>query len=127
MTLETAKCIKQEYSIKDKDSALYKEAEAILRGGMNICEIMDDGSRKYIWIKVTPTKSDKESSVKAAMEQYRMRTNSCIMKGPNTTVIEPKTTEIKQIQLQQGGELEKELEVDNIFTSMITKLKKMFH
>ena len=56
---------------------LNKEAEAILRGGMNICETKEDGSRKYVWIKVKPTQTDNESSIDVAMKKYRRRKQSC--------------------------------------------------
>ena len=63
MTLETAKRIVQE-----KGEMADKEALAIVRGGMNICETKPDGSRKYQWIKVFPTSKDGESSIDAALK-----------------------------------------------------------
>ena len=84
MTLETANRIKSEGYVQGKDKRTYeqfmlmnKEAEAILRGGMNICETKEDGSRKYVWIKVKPTQTDNESSIDVAMKKYRRRKQSC--------------------------------------------------
>ena len=84
MTLETANRIKSEGYVQGKNARTYeqfmvlnKEAEAILRGGMNICETKEDGSRKYVWIKVKPTQTDNESSIDVAMKKYRRRKQSC--------------------------------------------------
>ena len=84
MTLETANRIKSEGYVQGQDKRTYeqflvmnKEAEAILRGGMNICETKEDGSRKYVWIKVKPTPTDNESSIDVAMKKYRRRKQSC--------------------------------------------------
>ena len=66
MTLETAKEI-----VKDANKLPNKEAEAVVRGGMNICEQTEDGRRKYVWIKVKPTKTDNESSIALALAKYR--------------------------------------------------------
>lgn len=77
MTLETAKRIKmgniQGQGIKtiEQLQLLNKEAEAVLRGGMTICENKDDGSRKYTWIKVFPTKTDDESSIQLAIKDHQ--------------------------------------------------------
>ena len=43
----------------------------MVRGGMNICEQTEDGRRKYVWIKVKPTKTDDESSIALALARYR--------------------------------------------------------
>ena len=66
MTLETAKRIVAEGQPN-------KEAEAVVRRGMNICEMQADGSRKYRWIKVTPTKTDAVSSIDKAMAPYQRK------------------------------------------------------
>lgn len=66
MTLETAKEI-----VKDVSKLPNKEAEAVVRGGMNICELTEDGRRKYVWIKVKPTKTDNESSIALALAKHR--------------------------------------------------------
>lgn len=66
MTLDTAKRIIEE-------GLPNKEAEAIVRGGMNICEVQADGRRKYRWVKVLPTKTDEESSIEAALEKFQKK------------------------------------------------------
>ena len=63
MTLETAKRIVQE-----KGDHAPKEALAVVRGGMTICEFTTDGHRTYPWIKVLPTETDAESSIEQALE-----------------------------------------------------------
>lgn len=68
MTLETAKRI-----VREQGEEACKEALAIVRGGMTICEKNVDGSRKYIWVKIMPTKTDEESSIDVALEILRMR------------------------------------------------------
>ncbi len=71
MTLETAKEI-----LKDISRLPNKEAEAVVRGGMNICEQVEDGRRKYVWLKVKPTKTDDESSIALALAKYRLAKDS---------------------------------------------------
>ena len=71
MTLDTAKEI-----LKDNSRLPNKEAEAVVRGGMNICEQIEDGRRKYVWIKVKPTKTDDESSIALALAKYRLAKDS---------------------------------------------------
>ena len=66
MTLETAKRIIEE-------GLPNKEAEAVVRGGMTICENQENGSRKYKWIKVLPTKTDEESSIELAIKIYQKK------------------------------------------------------
>ena len=79
MTLETAKRIKegivqrQEGMTYEQFMLLNKEAEAVLRGGMNICENRPEGCRKYKWIKVKPTKTDNESSIEQALAKYQKK------------------------------------------------------
>ena len=87
MTLETAKRIVQE-----KGEMADKEALAIVRGGMNICETKPDGSRKYQWIKVFPTSKDGESSIDAALKEYNKR------KQPKRKVVEQPIAEPNIIQ-----------------------------
>ena len=68
MTLDTAKRI-----VREQGEVACKEALAIVRGGMTICEKNVDGSRKYVWVKVKPTMTDDESSIDVALEILRMR------------------------------------------------------
>jgi hypothetical protein len=63
MTLETAKMI-----VLELGEYANKEAKAVVRGGMTICEQAADGRRTYLWIKVFPTETDGESSIEQALE-----------------------------------------------------------
>ena len=68
MTLETAKKIVLE---QGEDSN--KEARAVVRGGMTICEQSADGHRTYPWIKVLPTGTDEESSIELALKMHNQK------------------------------------------------------
>lgn len=99
MTLETAKRIIEEGQPN-------KEAEAVVRGGMTICENQENGSRKYKWIKVSPTKTDNESSIELAMKIYQKKKQPRSKKDERTkTVIEadnhPVQTTIENLQEQE--------------------------
>ena len=99
MTLETAKRIIEEGQPN-------KEAEAVVRGGMTICENQENGSRKYKWIKVSPTKTDNESSIELAMKIYQKKKQPRSKKDERTkTVIEagnhPVQTTIENLQGQE--------------------------
>lgn len=69
MTLETAQKMMQE-------GLPNKEAQAVVRGGMTICENEDNGVRTYNWIKIYPTKTDNESSIQLALNNYRKKKES---------------------------------------------------
>jgi len=77
MTLETAKRI-----VREQGEEACKEALAIVRGGMTICEKNVDGSRKYVWVKVKPTMTDDESSIDVALEILRMRKTRLLSPTP---------------------------------------------
>ena len=77
MTLETAKRI-----VREQGEDSNKEARAVVRGGMTICEKNVDGSRKYVWVKVKPTMTDDESSIDVALEILRMRKTSLLSPTP---------------------------------------------
>ena len=66
MTLETAKRI-----VSEQGENASKEAKAVVRGGMTICELAADGRRTYPWVKVLPTKTDGESSIELALKMRR--------------------------------------------------------
>ena len=68
MTLETAKRF-----VLEQGKYANKEAQAVVRGGMTICEQSADGRRSYPWIKVLPTATDEESSIDLAMKDYRKK------------------------------------------------------
>ena len=103
MTLETAKRLVEEGHPS-------KEAEAVVRGGMTICENKEDGSRKYHWVKVMPTITDEESSIDVALEKrrrYKTKQQSNTNMGENLKEsasfealtpnhsLEPETQEVK--------------------------------
>ena len=71
MTLETAKRI-----VSEQGEKASKEARAVVRGGMTICEFTADGRRTYPWIKVLPTKTDAESSIEQALKLRREKETS---------------------------------------------------
>ena len=77
MTLETAKRI-----VREQGEDSNKEARAVVRGGMTICEKNVDGSRKYVWVKVKPTMTDDESSIDVALEILRMRKTRLLSPTP---------------------------------------------
>ena len=77
MTLETAKQL-----VLEQGEVACKEALAIVRGGMTICEKNVDGSRKYIWVKIMPTKTDEESSIDVVLEILRMRKTRLLSPTP---------------------------------------------
>ena len=67
MTLETAK-----KTLQEPNGLANKEAQAVVRGGMTICE-QEEGRRVYQWIKVLPTETDEESSTEQALSKYHAR------------------------------------------------------
>lgn len=113
MTLETAKRLVEEGHPN-------KEAEAVVRGGMTICENKEDGSRKYHWIKVMPTLTDEESSIDLGKENYRKRKQ----KKRSKVVLPPK--EEAQTPKIEEPELESEQELAPILPRLISTLKKKF-
>lgn len=78
MTLETAKRI-----VLEQGDQASKEAQAVVRGGMNVCDVLDDGKRKYCWVKVLPTKSDAESSIDAALKLRQSRKKASSKPSPS--------------------------------------------
>lgn len=66
MTLETA-----ERLVLEQGDQACKEARAVVRGGMVICERAEDGRRIYPWIKVKPTITDEESSIEEALKNHQ--------------------------------------------------------
>ncbi len=126
MTLETAKQIKGNGNAKPEQ---LKEAEAVLRGGMNICEVKADGTRKYVWIKVKPTMTDSESSIQQAMGKYNGRKHPSIN---NTKKEEPQRTIAfaNPIPLDQSKPIhddDEENEAPNPFVQIYQYLKAKFY
>ena len=109
MTLETAKRIIEEGQPN-------KEAEAVVRGGMNICEVQADGRRKYRWVKVLPTKTDAESSIEAALEKRQ--------KKARKPVAEPKPQENIEQPAVTTQSPKKEVEMQPVAPTFMDRLKK---
>ena len=99
MTLETAQRI-----VREKGAQADKEAQSVVRGGMNICEITQDG-RNYLWIKVKPTLRDDESSIEVALENHKKKNNKQFSETMQSPVRQEKNITPKPINRQ--------LEVDN--------------
>ena len=68
MTLETAKRI-----VREQGEDSNKEARAVVRGGMTICETSADRRRTYLWLKVLPTETDEESSIELALKMHNQK------------------------------------------------------
>ena len=117
MTLETAKRILQE-----NNGPRNKEAEAIVRGGMTYCEQKYDGERVYLWLKVLPTKTDAESSIKTAIEKYQNRKKSRTTTG-DKQFLTPKI--VTAVSNQDVKEIEAPIEASPITLSqLLNKIKR---
>ena len=88
MTLETANRI-----LLEQGENASKEARAVVRGGMTICELTADGRRTYPWIKVFPTKTDAESSIEQALKLRQEKKTASNKKKQSKT--EPVVTIVK--------------------------------
>lgn len=95
MTLETAKRI-----VREQGDDSNKEARAVVRGGMTICEISADGRRTYPWIKVLPTETDEESSIELALKIHNQkklsisRLSTKAIYAPTKAIVEEATATI---------------------------------
>ncbi len=114
MTLETAKRI-----VREQGELAAKEALAIVRGGMTICEKKSDGSRKYVWVKVIPTMTDDESSIEVALENQRKRKT----RQPSTVPIEQSQTESAISNDPIAPNLSSETETQLVRPSFFERLK----
>ena len=121
MTLETAKRI-----VREQGELAAKEALAIVRGGMTICEKKSDGSRKYVWVKVKPTLTDDDSSSDVALENRRKRKTR-----------QPSNTQIGQAQAESvthepivpnlSSETEKQMVRPPFFERLKNKAVEIWH
>jgi len=121
MTLETAKRI-----VREQGELAAKEALAIVRGGMTICEKKSDGSRKYVWVKVKPTLTDDDSSIDVALENRRKRKTR-----------QPSNTQIGQAQAESvthepivpnlSSETEKQMVRPPFFERLKNKAVEIWH
>ena len=122
MTLETANRIVQE-----QGEQASKEALAIVRGGMTICEKKADGSRKYVWVKVKPTMTDDESSIDMALENQRMRKTRQPLTAPirqtQTEQVIPNTTKAPNL----SSETETQIARPSFFERLKNKAVEIWH
>ena len=114
MTLETAKRI-----VREQGELATKEALAIVRGGMTICEKKSDGSRKYVWVKVKPTMTDDESSIDVALEKQGKRKT----RQPSTVPIEQSQIESVTSNEPLAPNLSSETEIQIVRSSFFERLK----
>ena len=122
MTLETAKRI-----VREQGEEACKEALAIVRGGMTICEKNVDGSRKYVWVKVKPTMTDDESSIDVALEILRMRKTSLLSPTPigraQTELVIPNVTMPSNL----SNESETQIARQSFFERIKNKAVEIWH
>ena len=121
MTLETAKRI-----VLDQGVHATKEAQAVVRGGMTICEFTTDGRRSYPWIKVLPTATDAESSIDLAIREYRNRKE--LRNRKNKKNEEPKSSPVPVLQhkLVIPQIYEPKQRESNPLSDISSKIKKKF-
>ena len=122
MTLDTAKRIVQE-----QGEQASKEALAVVRGGMTICEKKTDGCRKYVRIKVKPTMTDDESSIDAALENHRKRkTNQPSSTQTGQAQPEPVTSNAP-ITPNLSSKTETQIERPSFFEHLKNKAVEIWH
>jgi hypothetical protein len=122
MTLETAKRI-----VSEQGNNASKEALAVVRGGMTICENQENGIRKYKWIKIMPTKTDDESSIEMAMKIHQKIKQPRPIKNDWTKPV----LETANHQVQKTKDSPQEQEPDtksaNTLSRTIAYLKRKFN
>ena len=121
MTLETAKRI-----VAEQGESASKEAQAVVRGGMTVCELTNDGHRTYPWIKVFPSETDTESSIEQAIKMRRAKKMSSSMNKktqPEPVVTPAKASEIAPVQVLNEDESPDEQNTFSIY-SLISKGKQ---
>lgn len=118
MTFETANRIEQE-----QGEFANKEAQAVVRGGMTICELTADGRRTYPWIKVLPTKTDAESSIEQALKLRREKKTTSSKKKLAKQEANVTPTKVQKIVPTQVPE--RESPVEDKSTSIHTFISKV--
>ena len=130
MTLDTAKRIKEDQLIQAASINIpdvLKEACAVVRGGMNICENLEDGTHKYTWIKVLPTKTDEESSIKLAMKKYQMKKKIHIKEINQQKVLCHRTAHQQSVVVPSTPLVEAEQDETIPLYKLALKIKKVFY
>ena len=122
MTLETAK-----RTIQEQGENANKEARAVVRGGMTICEKNVDGSRMYVWVKVKPTKTDDESSIDVALENREKRKTRLSSNTPTRYVKMEYVTPNAPITSSLSSETDKQIVRLSFFERLKNKALEIWH
>lgn len=127
MTLETAKRI-----VREQGEDSNKEARAVVRGGMTICETSADRRRTYLWLKVLPTETDEESSIELALKMHNQKKQS-ISKSLAKAITPPSKTIVEETSIIIHSEPTVSKKMDSLdskevhpFLQLIAYLKKKF-
>jgi hypothetical protein len=126
MTLETAKRI-----VFEQGDNASKEARAVVSGGMTICELTADGSRTYPWIKVLPTKTDAESSIKQALKLRREKETSSnnkkqLKQEPIVTLTKEQEVVPTQVSEEESPVEDKTISIHTIISKCKQKLCELW-
>lgn len=127
MTLETAKRI-----VREQGEDSNKEARAVVRGGMTICETSADRRRTYLWLKVLPTETDEESSIELALKMHNQKKQP-ISKSSTKAITHPSTAIVEETSITIHSEptVSKKMDSPDLkevhpFLQLIAYLKKKF-
>jgi hypothetical protein len=127
MTLETAKRI-----VREQGEDSNKEARAVVRGGMTICETSADRRRTYLWLKVLPTETDAESSIELALKMHNQKKQS-ISKSLAKAITPPSKTIVEETSIIIHSEPTVTKKMDSLdskevhpFLQLIAYLKRKF-
>jgi hypothetical protein len=127
MTLETAKRI-----VREQGEDSNKEARAVVRGGMTICETSADRRRTYLWLKVLPTETDEESSIELALKMHNQKKQS-ISKSLAKAITPPSKTIVEETSIIIHSEPTVTKKMDSLdskevhpFLQLIAYLKRKF-
>lgn len=130
MTIDTAKRIKDNQLVRAASINIpdvLKEACAVVRGGMNICENLEDGTHKYTWIKVLPTKTDEESSIELAMKKYQMKKKTHTKESNQQEILCQRTTHQLSVVVPPTPLVEAEKDETIYLYKLALKIKKVFY
>jgi hypothetical protein len=127
MTLETAQRI-----VREQGEDSNKEARAVVRGGMTICETFADRRRTYLWLKVLPTETDEESSIELALKMHNQKKQP-ISKSSTKAITHPSKAIVEETSITIHSEPTVSKKMDSLdskevhpFLQLIAYLKKKF-
>jgi hypothetical protein len=127
MTLETAKRI-----VREQGEDSNKEARAVVRGGMTICETSADRRRTYLWLKVLPTETDEESSIELALKMHNQKKQP-ISKSSTKAITHPSKAMVEETSIIIHSEPTVTKKMDSLdskevhpFLQLIAYLKRKF-